>query len=262
MSLKELMNQLSEVEAEAAINVDEVDPAVRVGAEGRQRQAKSEVGQLRKRYLADVIPHVFIVAVSGPGSEQFGKLSSDKFDTIALDYKSLPKELANRLVARRCGEIYGQNEHWMLLTELNGLKNKYDIVRMPAPVFSALSSYYNKNLHEAVELLLRETYQNTLSTHVLRAEIAAAALERRFYGTKLPVVLYNYDQELESGLDLTLLPRPVTLIDTTDDVTEESVKSALLKVKDLVGGSKKRKSAPKQDAEPEAESQENEDAGE
>lgn len=232
MALKELMTQLIDMEAEASINLDEVDPKVRVGAEGRQRAAQSAVAQLRNQYLSEIVNHAFIIAVKGPGSEEFGRLSSEKFDTIAVDYKFLTKRLVRALRSRRASDMYNQTEHWMMLTELQQLKLEYDIISLPAPGLSALSSYYQRPLEEAVENLLRDTYGNRLVTAVLRREIGQQALSKKFQGTKLPVVIYNFDQPIDSGLDLTILTRPVALVNTTSEVTEESTKRELIKVRD------------------------------
>ena len=287
MSLKQIMTQLADMEAEASVNLDEVDPRVRVGAEGRWRAAQASIGQLRAQYMQEVVKSVFVIAVGGPNAEQFAEIARNSFDTIALDYQFLTKLLTRRLKARRCADVYGQNEHWMLLTELNQIKGEYDVVSLPAPVFTALSTYYQQEIQTAVDILLRETYQSRLNSIVLRREIASEALKKRFDGSKLPVIIYNYDQPLESGLDESLLPQPVTLIDTTGEVTEASVKAELIKVRDRVLGvpsvaasapsKPKRKRSPKPDTEqtqahetapvtteatPAETAQENEDAGE
>lgn len=232
MALKDLMAQLADMEAEAAINLDEVHPNVRVGAEGRQRHAKDQIGKLRNQYLHEVSGHIFLIAVKGPGSEEFGRLSNEKFDTIAVDYKSLVKRLASALRARRASETYNQTEHWMLLTELQKIKQEYDIAILPAPTFSSVANFYQKPLEEAIEILLRDTYGAQLSTMVLRRDIGMLALTKKFQAAKLPVVIYNFEAPLESGLDSTLLTRPVALINTTKDVNEETVKRDLIKVRD------------------------------
>jgi hypothetical protein len=242
MTLKEILKRLDDMEAEASVDLASVSYETRVGAEGRVRAAQAELQLLKRQYLDAVMPTLLLVAVTGPGSERFGTIATDKFSTIALNYQALADRIYRTLKERRAGDLYGQNEHWMVLTSLNQLKNELNITQMHPPTLTALDSYFSQPLKEGIKQMLTKTYGPTLNSIVLRKSIGEAALANRFAGTFLPVVLYNYN---ETGVDPQHLPNPIATIEVGDDVTEELVRAELTRINNALKRSRRKASEAK-----------------
>lgn len=230
--LQKIIAEMADLEAEASINLNEVDRSVRAGAEGRVRQAKTRLDVLRRKYLNDITPHLVLIGVKGPAAEKFAQIASEKYNTIAVDYKFLPKFLLRKLEEHKMRGDYNQYAHWVIMSELTGIKARYDVARMASPAYSAIAPYNGKPLLEAVSIMLSSTYGASLDSAVLRREIGNAALKLRFNGSMLPVVLYNFDADIDRGIDTNVLPKPVALLNAAKNLSEAQVKSQLIKIRD------------------------------
>jgi hypothetical protein len=230
--LKKIIADMADLEAEASVSLNAVHVSVRAGAEGRIRQAKTQLEKLRVQYLNDIMPHTILIAVTGPAAEKFATIAAEKYNTIAIDYKFLFNKLVAKLQARKARPKYDQFTHRFVMDELNSIKNTYGIAKMATPTYNGMARYSNKPLAEAVDILLKDTYGSSLDSAVIRREIGKAALKLRFNGSMLPVVLYNFDSDLDTGVDTNVLPRPVALLRAAKNLSEEQVKKNLLKIRD------------------------------
>jgi hypothetical protein len=233
-NLKELLQTLSEKEAEAAIEPTQTDPRVRAGVEALVRNAKAELGKLQTGYKDAVMSNVVIIGVTGKSAKEFAD-AAEKVGSLAVDFDQIVDRLATNVVARGSGDIYTSHAHFMLLDELSKVRLEYDIVQLPTPMINAYSDgIYNIPVREAISKLLLKNYGGSLQSAVTRRVIGNLALAARFSGKKLPVVVYN----LNSDVDVRFIPAPATIIESNGKVTEALVKKKLTEIKSLLSDKK------------------------
>lgn len=237
MTIKEILIQFIEKNAEANISLNNIPYTYRVGAEGNVRAAKEAAEKLKKQYFEEVAKNTVIVAVKGQQSEEFAKIADANFETMSLSHNSLIDRLHQALKTKLAREQYSQYEHSTLVGEIVALKNELEIVQLPLPALNTQEAYYNQDLRKSMESVLSKTYGDSLNSVYLKKQILERALQSRFDGTMLPVVLYNYRGELDTNF----LPRPAQVIDL-DEVTNHGevelgidlVKSLLVDVKSKI----------------------------
>jgi hypothetical protein len=252
MTIKEILNQFIEKNAEANISLNSVPPSIRVGAEGNVRAAKAAAETLKKQYFEEVTKSAVLVAVRGKQSEQFAKIADENFETLSLSHTSLLDRLYNTLKTKLAREHYSQYEHSTLVGEIVNLKSELGIIQLPIPTLNTQEAYYNQDLRKSMETVMEKTYGDSLNAIYLKKQITEKALERRFDGNVLPVVIYNYRGELDTNY----LPRPVQVIDL-DEITNDGevelgidlVKSLLVDVKSKIRKPSKRAKATKETTE-------------
>ncbi|NBP13514.1 hypothetical protein EBU95_03830 [bacterium] len=242
MTVKEILNQLLEKRAESNINLNNIPPSYRLGAEGNVRAAKDAVERLKKQYVEEVSKTAFIVAVLGENSKEFAKLAEENFGMISLNHEEMFDRLQTALKAKLARDTYTQYEHSTLLSEILNLKAELGIVSLPLPTLNTQESYYNGELHSSMRTVLEKTYGDSLESIYLKKQMTEKALEKAHDGNSLPVVLYNY----RGSVDGNFLPRPVQVIDLDEmaggsQVSLELVKSLLMDVKSKVKKTKKQK---------------------
>ncbi len=245
MSLKERITQIEDKRADAALSVEDSDPRVRAGVEATIRNAKQALEQLEADYKDAVIPLTALIAVQGSGSEEFANTARIAFDTPTVDYQAATNRIVDSVRSRSGRNEFSTQEFFLVLDELNKIKLEYGILSLPVPrVNAGVDRVYNCAIEEAVKNLLRINYDEQLNSVVARREIGKLALNMKFTGKNLPVVVYNYN----GSLDEQHLPRPlVTVSASLDDVNKEYVKDVLVQVKNRLTGptkSSSRKKAP------------------
>jgi len=229
-NLKEVLTELRDKEAEAAIEPTEVDPRVRAGVEANIRNAKSDVDRLSREYKDSVMSNVVIIGVKGRSAAEFAK-SAEKAGAIAVDFHLINDLLVSNLKARAVGEEYSSDAHFKLLDELSKIRITYDIVQLPNPMINAYSDgIYGKPLAEAISVLLTKNYGTGLQSAITRREIGRKALASKFGGKKLPVILYNLTEEVDTNY----IPAATTMITSDGKVTDNSVKKKLTEVRNLL----------------------------
>ena len=244
MSAKDLLSAFIEKNAEANINLNNIAPNIRAGVEGNVRAAKEAANVLRLQYCEEVTKNAFIIAVKGKLSEEFAKMADDNFETLSLNHDGLLDKFYSALKVKLARDTYSQYEHATLLHEIVNLKNELGIVQMPLPVLNTKDSYYNQELRKSIGMVLEKTYGESLNAVFLKKQMFEKALERRFDGTALPVVLYNY----RGNLNQDFLPRPVHVIDLDEAIGDnidklkiDLVKSLLTDVKSKIRKPRKSK---------------------
>lgn len=246
MSVKELLSQLLEKRAESNINLNNIPPSHRLGAEGNVRAAKEAAEMLKKQYFEEVSKTAFIVAVLGEQSEAFAKLAEDNFGMVALNHEEMNDRLLLAMKAKLARDTYTQYEHSTLLSEILNLKAELNILSLPLPTLNTQESYYNGELKTSMRTVLEKTYGDSLDSVYLKKQMTEKALQKGFDGNALPVVLYNY----KGSVDGNFLPRPIQVLDL-DELTDSNsekvgldlVSSLLVDVKSKVKKTKKQKAA-------------------
>lgn len=229
--IKSLLDQLKDKRAEAAIIPEDAPPATRAMTDAMVRNAKVDVEKLETQYKDDVMSHAVLIGVTGNGSEEFANIAKYKHGAITVDYKGIYTQIVKAMKERRAGLTYSTQEHFLLLDELNKLKQQYKFQQLPAPTINAYSDgIYDGKLEESIAKIFKNNYGNSLYSAITRRAIGEKALAEGFSGKVLSVILYNYD----GGVDTKFIPNPIKVIDTeATKVDDDYVKTELLNVKKL-----------------------------
>lgn len=238
--LKELLDEVADKEATTKIEPARVQASIRAGTEAMVRNATADLPKVKDLYMNEVMNHVIIIAVNGPGQDEFANIAKYKYDTRTVDYKLVQKTLTDRIKARNASNKYTNQEHFLLLDELTKIKTEYQMVQLPPPRNNGyMEGAYNKGLEEGLETLIKINYGSSLNSAITRREIGKLALEDKFSAKYYAVVLKNFTGN--DAVDIRFLPQPVTIVDTgTEKITEKEVKSVLDKVNTMVRGTQSR----------------------
>ncbi len=239
-TLKELLKEISEKEAESRISPEEADPRVRAGVEAMQKNALASLTPLKQEYKNSALSHAVIIAVSGAESKEFAEITSKKTKVLTLDYQLFKNKIVERLQERGAGGLYTQHAHLMLWDEMNKARLEYGFLRLPQPHASYIDGIFDQELSSSVATLFEKNYGSSLYSAVSRVEIGNLALSSQFSGDKFPVVLYNYT----GSFDGNFLPAPVKTVEANDKVTERFVKQVLNEVRTIVNESKQEENIP------------------
>lgn len=232
--LKELIDLIKEQKAMLSIDPEDVDPRVRNTFEGQLRNCKEKLLELEEQYKNEVMNSAVVITVTGPEAETFSSIARSA--AIALDYKMLLNELTLALRQRNAPEPYDSNTHFMLLDELQKVRLKYNMVRLPMPVVNGYNDgIYGTNIKEAVDLLIKKNYENGLYSAVIRREVGQIALDGEFSGRKIPVFLYNHDGKV----DVNFLPNPITVVEINKKMDKEEVFDKIKELKNIINNTKK-----------------------
>jgi len=195
-----------------------------------------------------------LIAVSGEGCREFAEIAAKDCGTVSVDFQGVTKKLVERLKARYASDTYNQGTHFILLDEFQKLKLEYEILRIAAPQVSGYNDgIYDFPLEEAVDKLLIKNYGDKLFSAISRREIGEQALNGKFNGKKLPVVLYNYT----GSVDTDSLPLPLVTLAIDSKVTLKSVKKALTEVSSKLNKQMPEQKDPIQDQEDDGLTEEN-----
>lgn len=231
--LKDILKKLSDKEAEAAINPEDVDPRVRAGVEAIVRNAKVDLVTIQKEYKEAVMDNVVLIAINGDYSKQFAEIA-ESMGALTINFNEVNENLVKSLESAQLGDVYTSNMHFALLGELSRIRLKYDIVTLPTPMVNNYNdNVYDQPIDVAVRRLIDKNYGTSLQSAVTRREIGRKALEARFSGKKLPVVIYN----LLLRVDTRFLPDPSADISANSIPNETVVKKKLTEVKNLLSKS-------------------------
>lgn len=232
--LKEMLDLIKEQKAVLAINPEDVDPRIRNTFEGELRNAKEKLEGLEDAYKNLVIGNTVIITIKGSEAENFASFAKEA--AVALDYKMLISDLVNSLKNRRAPEPYDSNTHFMLVDELNKIKIKYNMVRLPTPMVNGYNDgVYGSDLFTALDILFAKNYGEGLHSAIIRREIGDIALNGEFQGKKLPVFLYNHSGEV----DVNFLPAPISAVEINKKMDKEEVLDKIKELRTVISGNKK-----------------------
>lgn len=228
MDLKTIYNSLQVSKELAILEPNLIEHRLRAGMEGKIRQARADLADQEKLYKNMAVKNSVIIAVNGPFGRSFADISEKKFKTVAVDFLSVIDEMADSILKRGGKDAYSSAEHFMAMDELNKIKMKYNISQLP--VFQGKFDRVGPNtpIKSALCLELTSQYGGQLYSAVTRGNIADKAYSIGFTGNKLPVVLFNYNVNLDSSM----LPEPVSVLTIDEEPTEKEVKDVLISIRD------------------------------
>lgn len=226
--VKEIIGQYKEKLAESQVDPLNVSPGIRAGTEALVRNAVRDLPEIVRQYKDEVMKHAILIAAHGENSQEFANIAKYKFKTIAVNYYHVLDKMVASMRKRGVRDSFHNQEYSMALDEFGQVRMEYDIVQLPPPrINHNVDRVYNETLETAMKNLIEVNYNNQLYSVVVRREIGRQALEVEFAGKFLPVVLYNYN----GNLDEALLPRPLMVVDCTKKVDEKFVGDKLAEVR-------------------------------
>lgn len=226
-TLQEIITKIKQKEKEADMDVAAAPYAVRAGTESLVRNAKEELVLLKKQYRDSVMKSSMVISVSGPGSEEFGAVARKNFKMLAFDSDDLAKYLEDKLRARGVREDFGSNENHFLMTELVELRTTLELSQLP-PLNP--ESGYGKPLAVAIRNVLAASYGSDLSQAYVRRKVEAEALEARFAGKTLGIIVSGFPDD-----NFTFLPGPAFRIRLSgQSVTKKLVGDELQRIKSSI----------------------------
>ena len=228
--IKELLTQIDQASEMANQELLSFPLEIRVGMEGHIRSAQDKLPKLEDEYMSEVIKNIVIIPVVGTKAEEFISVASKEYSVLAVNYYLASDSAAKGVIDRRHDDYYSSTAYNASLDEVYKLKTKYKIARTPY-MESLGAEYYGKPLVDSFRTQFTKAYGNELFSAVIRGEIGKYALNNRFTGQKMEVLLYNYDPNL--GLSEYFLPQPVPsfAVNENKKITKESVFDMLTKLK-------------------------------
>jgi len=230
--LKELLDQIKELTAESNIEPEAVAPSVRAGTEAIKRNAIRNLAEKKAEYLQLVPNHFGVIAVTGDSGEEFAREATN-IGYLALNYEEVNKRLAKAINARSAkGEFYSP-EYWAMIEELTNIKSDLKAQSLPVPNFKTDEAGRFASIDDAVKTLIERELGTELYALYTRKLAAEKALELKFHGDLIPIIVYNYKEG--NGW---ALPSPIGLI-TANETTTDQVKEVLEQVKTKILSGKK-----------------------
>jgi hypothetical protein len=221
--LKEMMAKIQEVEATSRIEPGDSDPRTRNGVEAMVRNAKGSLDKLYTDYKEAVMQSVVIIGVSGETGKEFAE-KAEETGSLSVDFNLINDILKEGMSKRSVGDRYNSNAHMMFMNEISNIRLQFNIVRLPVPMINGYSDgIYDSPINEAIDKIIKKNYNASLNSAVTRRVIGAKALEKRFTGKKLPVLVYN----LTGDVDTNFIPFPFATLESTGNVTLAGVKKKL-----------------------------------
>lgn len=222
--LSEILADIAQARATMKLDVADVRPAVRAGVEGMVRRAQRDIVEFEKEYRDTVSAGLVLVTVSGPKSREFGKIAAEK--VLTLDNMLVVDEIAAEIERRTGRPRLGDQEYLVLMSALNDIKHRYEIKSLPEIREAGLARVVaNIPVRDAVNKILVHNYGYQLHSIALQKVAAQKALDAKFDGAKLVLLVCGYE-----GLDNVILPTPLAEIRADGEPTEDSVTSELAKL--------------------------------
>jgi hypothetical protein len=241
--LKEILKELRDAESEAAIEPELTNPNVQAGAFAIKRNAERRIAELTEQYKSAVQSSIKVIALTGEYSKSFADIAESKYQTITHNYLGVLNRISDAIKDRTPRDTFAAQEYWMLLDELNKIKYHYGIEVLPAPQLSTDDHNRQQDISGAVKDLIERTMGSDLYAVVAQKELSTKAFNARSAATILPVIIYNY-QDTNSSF----LPQPVGSIEINEPVTDESVKDALIQIREKLTGETTNKQPTKRAA--------------
>lgn len=228
--IKELLVSIEEADQMASQELLSFPFSIRSGMEGQIRAAQEALPKLESEYITEVVKNCVIIPVAGKQAEFFAKVAQEEFGVLGINYYQAADETAQAVINRRYDDYYSSNTYSASLDQIYQLKAKYKISKLP--YMEAIGAeYYGKSLFEAFRAQFTQAYGSELYSAVIRHVIGHYAIKNGYDGTKMPVIMYNYNENL--GVSENFLPNPVPFFNLSDSkkITKDTVSEMLTKLK-------------------------------
>jgi hypothetical protein len=237
-NLKQLLNELADVTATAAIDVEAADPRTRSGLEGMVNNAKLEIDRIKAAYKTRVLENAIVISVSGESSEEFARVAREKLGIANLDYRSVNNRIVESIKNRRAGDVLESAALGVVSDEIGLIGRENGFTAGAITNSSYQDGIYGQPIALGVDNLIRLNYGTALNSVIVAKQIGELAFDLRFSEGKFPVIVYN-----SGAFDIGLMPSPVHEVSSVDP-NENNVMQEMQRIKDsLMGAEGKRPKA-------------------
>lgn len=238
-ALKEYTDNL----ALAELNLDDVPRSVRPGREAQKRTAQDALPDLRANYGKALTKAAFGLLVSGPGSEEFGKIAAQEADAIVVDGAGLYRRLTDRVVqAMGSDRQFGVSHYSAVIQELRAVAMELNIHSMPSPIWSEpVNVGDDRGLLNHVRGMVDSSVGLDLQALYLNRQITEAGIKGGFDKNTVPVIVTDTPPETADALGRKLFAEGRKLeVKTDSPVTKEFVLDTFEQVKKQLKTNKKK----------------------
>lgn len=230
LTSQELLSKLHETSKLANQDIFSFPLNIRDGMDGIIRKAKEDLVNLKKQYAEVIGKNLVIIPVTGPQSDLFAEIATKEFSVFSINYYSPADETTERLLARRLDSVYLQTSYTASLDDIYLIKNRYNITKLP--YMSALDgTWYGRPLKDAIRQQFTNAYGNELYSIAIREESGMHAANVQYDGTKMPVVVYNYNEDLGLSPHVLSIPQKVVRLQKDDKISADFVMETLSTIK-------------------------------
>ena len=170
------------------------------GRQGRQRNAKDRMKQLKESYIEELRSTSAFIFVTGSEKEKFCDIAATEFNCFKADPESFYKELANRIP----DTLYKNNTPTANLFDIMGRHledkaNEMQIIGYPQLI---MKQHYFRALNNKEDFvnLIKQAVNEQIGSEIAGLNVirglADAAIEANHSSRVTPIVLATDDQEL------------------------------------------------------------------
>jgi hypothetical protein len=255
MSLENVLKAIKENKPFAEENVESGPMETLNGRRGRKNQAIEALGRLKTEYLSDLLKSAVFIVVAGSERTEFEKVATTKFNLFSAD----PETFYNDLAGRVSPSLYLGKEGVNNIFDVLGRHLEDKMSELGAVQYNQLifKEKYIKTVTSVADFtsIVKEAINDQLGTEIVAIQsvnsILDSAIDRNHSSKTTSIVLTTGDEKLTQDLlkDLDKRGNRVTLVlagktskafkgleNTVNvkEVTEESVKTALDSIKNLL----------------------------
>jgi hypothetical protein len=237
MELKDIVKKIEDIKVIAGMTPT-ANPKTYNAQLGKIRRAQEDLNLLLDDYRQAVRHKVVFILSAGAGADKFTQIASE--GCFSLD----AKELFNKITDKINPVLYGNqpfNASTLdtAMSYFSELADTIGITSYPQVIFKA--KYAKKldtkeDLSESLRESMSEAIGSDIVGHYSVHAAAQLAINERFTGKVVPVVLHSKDEAFIKQLSESLknITPNVFLIDSKEDVSDKEVESALKKIKKAV----------------------------
>lgn len=249
--LKLLLEEISRTGKMADLKVSAKNSGTVQNLLGRKRSAQLRLPELKRKYRNELRGRILPVIVAGSGASEFLSLASEKVGAITVDGEALYKELLKRMPSQASsGKMTTKVIVDILSSHFMDIANESEVISYPSITHNNRQSFAVKNKND-LEKLIKQVVNSKVGSEFTMVYnlvgISERAIEMEFSSKTLPVLVGVEDESLvdeivksyQNFLGAAFLLTAGELksnmsekaLASVDSVTEESVSSALKKVK-------------------------------
>ncbi|HLD91630.1 MAG TPA: hypothetical protein VI911_11585 [Patescibacteria group bacterium] len=198
--LVEIMAKIKQNKDIVNTKIDTENPHTLRGLESKARRAKEDLNDLFIKYRAAVQCNCAFILITGSLSDEFAKISKEKFDCFTLDgedfYKTLLKEVSPRIYMNK---LAGSSMFDILSSTFESIAYTIGITGYKSLIPSAKFNKIIKSEKEALNVVVKSFNEG------VGAEVAGlyyldkatvSAIDSDFEGTIIPIMIQTENTDL------------------------------------------------------------------
>jgi hypothetical protein len=237
--IEKLLHEYKEAEEWSQKDLASWPANTRPGAEGRVRQARAALDDLKTAYGDLIRQGAFTIFPTGPGAEEFARVAAEEASAIRVSalslYSRLAKEIEPSLGDRR---TFGITQLGLLINAVTDVARELGMRNLPPPRLDDVAHCPDTEaLIGTIRTILRQAMGPVLDKAAIEAATVEGAIRIRYTRTVVPVIVMDATAEDLKVLPQALFNGTTFTVETTSD---ESVDTVLAKLADIRKNLKKK----------------------